>query len=100
MAHHSTLPGPRVLDALSLLSEVADQVVVASARDTHLAWAGRAHGLTRRLARGSAGVPTVVEKSHVGIASAVYGGLGLGLRAGDVAAQRQGGGAEAACCVL
>jgi len=57
--------GPGVLDALSLLSEVADELVVRSVRDTHLAWGDRAH------------VGTV----HRGIASAVYGGLGAGLRA-------------------
>ena len=30
-------PGPTVLDALSLLAEVADELVVRSVRDTHLA---------------------------------------------------------------
>ena len=76
--------GPGVLDALSLLAEVADEIVVKSVRDTHLAWAGRAHGLTRR-GVGAAGVPeavtTVPEVLHRGIAAAVYEGLGLGLRA-------------------
>lgn len=59
MAH-----GPGVLDALSLLSEVADELVVRTVRDTHLAWATRAHAGTL----------------HRGIASGVYGGLGAGLR--------------------
>ena len=57
--------GPGVLDALSLLTEVADELLVRSVRDTHLAWADRAHG----------------GPMHRGIASAVYGGLGAGLRA-------------------
>ena len=57
--------GPGVLDALSLLSEVADELVVRSVRDTHLAFADRAGG----------------GAMHRGIASAVYGGLGAGLRA-------------------
>jgi hypothetical protein len=57
--------GPGVLDALSLLSEVADELVVRSARDTHLAWADRAHG----------------GALHRGVASAVYAGLGAGFRA-------------------
>lgn len=73
-----TAPGPSVLDALSLLSEVADELVVASVRDTHLAWSDRAHGLTRRLVGPGAAVPEAV---HRGIAGAVYAGLGLGLRA-------------------
>ena len=57
--------GPGVLDALSLLSEVADELVVRSVRDTHLAWTDRAGG----------------GAVHRGIATAVYGGLGAGLRA-------------------
>ena len=70
---------PGVLDALSLLSEVLDELVVRSARDTHLAVTDRAHGLVRRATGGSgASVPELV---HRGIASAVYGGLGLGFRA-------------------
>lgn len=72
-----TTPGPSVLDALSLLAEVADELVVSSVRDTHLAWSNRAHGLTRRLLGPAASVPEVL---HRGVAEAVYGGLGLGLR--------------------
>src|SRR5262245_2135826 len=56
--------GPGVLDALSLLSEVADELVVRSVRDTHLAVVDRARG----------------GALHRGIASAVYGGLGAGCR--------------------
>lgn len=70
--------GPGVLDALSLLSEVADELVVKSVRDTHLAWADRAHGLTRRITGGTSVMPQTV---HRGIAGAVYAGLGAGLRA-------------------
>ncbi|MFB9314227.1 esterase/lipase family protein [Nocardioides plantarum] len=76
--------GPGVLDALSLLAEVTDELVVRSVRDTHLAWADRAHGLTRRAAEASgvAGAVTAVPQVvHRGIAAAVYGGLGRGLRA-------------------
>jgi hypothetical protein len=73
----ATAPGPRLLDALSLLSEVADELVVKSARDTHLAWAGRAHGVARRASRGTSTVPEVV---HRGIAGAVYAGIGAGLK--------------------
>jgi hypothetical protein len=69
--------GPRLLDALSLLSEVTDQLVVRSVRDTHLAWADRAHGVARRASGGGSTLPEVV---HRGIAGAVYAGLGVGLR--------------------
>ena len=71
-------PGPTVLDALSLLAEVADELVVGTARDTHLAIADRAHGLVDRATGGTSTVPGVL---HRGIAGAVYSGLGLGLRA-------------------
>ncbi len=69
--------GPGVLDALSLLAEVADELVLRSARDTHVAVVDRVHGLTRRARGGRPSVPEVVRR---GIAGAVYGGLGLGLR--------------------
>lgn len=55
--------GPRLLDALSLLSEAADELVVRSVRDTHLAWADRFGGHPGQ-----------------GVASAVYAGVGAGLR--------------------
>jgi pimeloyl-ACP methyl ester carboxylesterase len=69
--------GPLLVDALSLLSEVADELVVKTARDTHFAVADRWHGLARVATRGS----TVPERMHRGLAAAVYGGLSLGLRA-------------------
>lgn len=68
--------GPGVLDALALLSEVADELLVRTARDTHLAVTDRIGSFTRRTT-GTA----VPGRMHRGIASAVYGGLGLGLRA-------------------
>ena len=67
---------PGLLDALSLLSEVADELVVRTARDTHYAWADRVHGLTRR-----GGPRSMPDAMHRGIAAAVYGGLSVGLRA-------------------
>jgi len=70
--------GPGLLHALSLLSEVADELLVRSARDTHLAVVDRVHGLTRRPTGASSTVP---ELMHRGIAGAVYGGLSAGLRA-------------------
>jgi pimeloyl-ACP methyl ester carboxylesterase len=63
--------GPTCLDALSLLSEVADELVVRSVRDTHDAWADRFGGYPGRP-----------------IASAVLGGLGLGFRAASAGLAR------------
>jgi hypothetical protein len=65
----TTAPGPSLLDALSLLTEVADDLVVRTARDTHLAALDRVASVTRGR-----------NALHRGIAGAVYGGLGLGLR--------------------
>lgn len=70
-------PGPTVGDALSLLSEVADELLVRTVRDTHLAWVDR----VSRTLHGTARRPSPGESLHRGIAGAVYGGLGLGLRA-------------------
>jgi pimeloyl-ACP methyl ester carboxylesterase len=81
MAPTRARTGPGVLDALSLLSEVADELVVRSVRDTHVAWADRVYGTKRRVT--GAG-PTVSERAHRGIAGAVYGGLSAGLRAASV----------------
>lgn len=69
---------PGLLDALSLLSEVADELVLRTVRDTHLAWADRVHGLLDRPTRGSVRASRLL---HRGIAGPVYGGIGLGLRA-------------------
>ena len=74
----SATPGPSLLEALSLLSEAADELVVRTVRDTHYAWADRVESLTRGpRATGS----TVPHLLHRGIAGAVYGGISLGLRA-------------------
>lgn len=74
----TTAPGPSLLDAASLLCEVADELVVRSVRDTHVAVTDRIHGTGRRLT-GSTGAG-VAETVHRGIAGAVYAGLGGGLR--------------------
>jgi pimeloyl-ACP methyl ester carboxylesterase len=70
--------GPRLLDAASLLSEVVDELVVRTVRDTHLACADRVHAALGGPTRGAADTSVRV---HRGIAAGVYGGLGLGLRA-------------------
>ena len=74
----TTAPGPTVLDAASLLCEVADELVVRTVRDTHTAWTDRIHGVGR-LATGATGA-SVGERVHRGIAGAVYAGIGGGLR--------------------
>ena len=70
-------PGPLLLDALSLLSEVADDLVVKTVRDTHLAALDRVATVTRG-----------TNPLHRGIAGAVYGGLSLGLSAASRASTR------------
>jgi pimeloyl-ACP methyl ester carboxylesterase len=67
--------GPRLLDAASLLSQVADELVVRTVRDTHFAVSDRVHGALHGQTGGASQVP------HRGIAAGVYAGLGLGLRA-------------------
>src|SRR5688572_899730 len=66
-----------VVDALSLLAEVADELVVRTARDTHVAVLDRVHGTLRRVSGGGEGMG---ERVHRSVARGVYGGLGLGLR--------------------
>jgi pimeloyl-ACP methyl ester carboxylesterase len=56
-------PGPTVLDALSLLAQVGDELLVRTVRDTHLAVLER----------------TPAGRIHRGVAAAVYGGLTGGL---------------------
>ncbi|MBM7519222.1 esterase/lipase family protein [Nocardioides nitrophenolicus] len=68
---------PTVVDALALASAVVDDLVVATARDTHQAIARRTHGLVRR-GVGPAALPA--EVLHRGIAATVYGAVGLGFR--------------------
>ena len=55
----SAASGPGVIDALSLLSEVASELVVKSARDTHFALRPHRHDVRRsgRGARLDTGVP-------------------------------------------
>lgn len=91
-----TTAGPSLLDALSLLGEVADELVVKTARDTHYAWADRVGSLTRGPRATGSTVPQLV---HRGIAGAVYGGISLGLRSaskglGAVATRGVGPGLE------
>jgi len=65
-------PGPAVIDALSLLAEVGDELVVRTVRDTHFAVLDR----------------TPAGAVHRGIATAVYRGLTGGLRGASRALDR------------
>ena len=68
---------PSLVDALALATAVVDDLVVATARDTHEAIARRAHGVVRR-GVGPAALPA--EVLHRGIAATVYGAVGLSFR--------------------
>src|SRR5689334_9514098 len=72
--------GPTVLDALSLLAEVADDLALKTVRDTHTAWVDRIYDVVQGRQRRR----NPAELIHRGVAGAVYGGLGLGLRAASV----------------
>lgn len=76
----TTRPGDRLglLDGLSLLTEVAEELGVRTARDTHLAWLDRVDAVLGRTAGPAGTTPGVL---HRAIAQGVYGGLGAGLRA-------------------
>ncbi|WP_244932035.1 hypothetical protein [Nocardioides sp. W7] len=84
IATPGTGPGPRVLDALSLLSEVADELVLRSVRDTHLAWADRfgGHPGQRAAAAVYAGVGAGLRVASRGLDRAAATGVGPGLEDG------------------
>jgi pimeloyl-ACP methyl ester carboxylesterase len=66
-----------LVEAAALATSVLDDLVVATARETHDAISRRAHGLARV---GAGPVAAPAEVVHRGIASVVYGALGLSLR--------------------
>lgn len=73
----TTRTEPGLLDALALLAQVADEVLVDTARDTHLAWVDRAHGLLD----GPLGPSSVLAgHGHRVLAGSVYRGVGLSVR--------------------
>ncbi len=65
---------PGLADALSLACQVVEEVVLDSARDTHLAVVDRVHGLLGP-ATGMSGT------THRAVAGAVYSGVGVALKA-------------------
>jgi len=77
MSDRVAAAGPGLLDGLALLGEVADELVVRTVRDTHMAWSRRVYAAVQRRTGGVAALPRVVDH---GIAGAVYTGIGVGLR--------------------
>ena len=73
----STRAEPTLLDALALLAHVADEVVVDTARDTHLAWVDRIHGLLDRPLGASSAIS---GHGHRAIAGSLYAGVGISLK--------------------
>lgn len=80
-------PGARLLDALSLAAEAADQLLVGTARDTHLAISSR---VDRVLRPATGGASTLPSHLHRGIAQGVYACLGVSLRAASRGLDRLG----------
>ena len=64
------------LGAAALAAEHLDLLVLGGVRDVHTSVAGRVHRVTDRLGGG------VEHRVHDGIAGAVYGSIGWGLRNG------------------
>jgi pimeloyl-ACP methyl ester carboxylesterase len=72
--------GPALVEALALAVGVADDLLLATARDTHTAISRRAHDAVR-VGAGRAGRPA--EVLHRQVASVVYGAVGLTLRGAE-----------------
>ena len=68
--------GAGVLEAAALAAEHAESLVLSAARDIHTSVSGRVHGVL-----GLVSGRRTVGRRHGGIAGAVYGGIGLGLKA-------------------
>ncbi|XVX20664.1 esterase/lipase family protein [Actinomycetota bacterium] len=77
MADHS---GPRVHDALALGAELIDELVVTPIRDTHHAISDRVHGL---LDEPTGGAARGIGQAHRAVSGAVYGSIGLAVKAAD-----------------
>ncbi len=66
-----------VLEAAALAAEHLDLLVLGAARDVHTSVSDRVHLVLDRVAGG----PVLAHRVHDGIATGVYAGIGLGLRA-------------------
>lgn len=74
-----------LLEALALGTSVVDDLLVATAKDTHHAVSDRVHGVLRR-GLGPAGAPA--EVLHRGISATVYGAVGLSFRGASLGLTR------------
>ncbi|RNL63203.1 alpha/beta hydrolase [Nocardioides marmoriginsengisoli] len=70
-----------VLEATALATEHLDLLVLGGVRDVHAAVSERVHTVLDRVAGGPAPRPFLAHRLHDGIATSVYVGIGLGLRA-------------------
>ena len=71
-------PRAGLLSALALAADTVDEIVLGTVRDVHGAVARRVLGVTARATSGSS---RPVEVAHDRVASAIYAGVGGGLRA-------------------
>jgi pimeloyl-ACP methyl ester carboxylesterase len=79
-------PEPGLVDALALGALFADELLVGTARDTHEAIARR----TFDLVAGSSPLARLPRRIHDGVSTAVYAGLGAGLRGAATGLERVG----------
>jgi hypothetical protein len=78
---------PGLVDALALAAAYAEELLVATSRDTHRAVAGRVFGL---LSRGTGRPGRATRVVHDAVTAGVYGGLGLTVRAAAGGLSRMG----------
>ncbi len=80
-------PQPGLVDALALVPLFADELILGTARDTHLAIADRAFGLAHRGTLQATRVPQVI---HDGVAGSVYASISAVLRLAGAGLARVG----------
>ena len=81
--HH---PDPGLLDAAALATTYADDLLVGTARDTHLAIARRVFGALGRVSHDA----RRVQRLHDQMATGIYGSMSLALRAAGLGLTRLG----------
>ena len=79
-------PDPGLLDAAALAAAYADDLLVGTARHTHLAISTRVFGLLGLASRDAARI----QKAHDSLATGVYGSMSLGLRTASQGLARLG----------
>ena len=75
------MASPGLFDGLALAVEVADELIVRTVRDTHVAGSRRVYAAVQCRTSGAVALPCVVDH---GITSGVYAGVGVGLRTAAV----------------